>query len=397
MNTYTFSNRFNNLSFEEQQKVIEIGEYVYFNGLKLYNSDELDKEIYANKKRLEEIRNQHENQLHNHTTMVREQYESIVESKQELINSKLLEIEDLKERIKKLEEENCQALSLSGKLDSLMGKGNTVDNAMKGDFGESIVANQIQHWYQTSEIEDKSAETAKGDLHWKLNDDFCALVEVKNVQFVRPSEIQKFERDISINIKDSSCNCGIFISIKTETIPGKGKFKLEFFEGHPIIYVSNVLNDLNTLRFALDSLYNIHMKMKEYYTKDTNESTFQFENDIIEFIQNLYNKLSVMSSNINQMKQSVEALNNCLNIEENNIKELCSNIIHIRSKNDILKHIELEYKTNCKQDLKEKILRDMRLFQKENGRVPMMSDMLGKYKQSVFRDDLAFKKLKSEL
>ena len=235
MKDYKFSDRFNNLSLEEQQKVIEIGEYVYFNGLKLYHSDELDKEIYANNKRLEEIRQQHENQLSSHTNIVKEQYQCIIESKEELVHSKLNEIEDLKERIKKLEEENCQALSLSGKLDSLMGKGNTVDNAMKGDFGESIVANQIQHWYQTSEIEDKSAETAKGDLHWKMNGDFCALVEVKNVQFVRPSEIQKFERDISLNIKDSSCNCAIFISIKTETIPGKGKFKLEFFEGNSYI------------------------------------------------------------------------------------------------------------------------------------------------------------------
>ena len=323
----------------------------------------------------------------------------MIDVKDEVIVSKSDEIINMKNRISILEQENCQALSLSGKLDSLMGKGNTVDNAMKGDFGESIVANQIQHWYQASEIEDKSADTAKGDLLWKLNDgEFRALVEVKNVQMVRPTEVQKFERDMLINTKDKSCNCGIFISLKTETIPNKGKFKLEFLNNFPVIYVSNILDDLETLRFALDALCSIQNKYKHVY-EDNNDSEddLNIEEIMIEFVQKQFNKLELMKGNINQMKVSVEILSNCITNEENIIRDLYNNIIVLKSDHDIFKKIESEYKINSKEELKESILKDMRLFKKDNGRMPQMSDLSHKYKSNIFRDDLAFKKLKKEI
>ena len=69
---------------------------------------------------------------------------------------------------------------------------------------------------------------------------------------VRPTEIQKFERDMLINTKDKSCNCGLFVSLKTETIPNKGKFKLEFLNNFPIIYVSNMNYYLSQKVFLLN-------------------------------------------------------------------------------------------------------------------------------------------------
>lgn len=392
------SERFNHLTTQEQLKIIEIGEHVYFNGLKVYNDTYIEKETYANELRIKEIKNACEDQLHNHTKLVQNQYEHIIKTKDDVIHNKNTENDELKERIKILEEQNCQAFALSGKLDSLMGKGNTVDNAMKGDFGESIIANQIQYWYQASEIEDKSAETARGDLLWKLNDgDFAALVEVKNVQMVRPSEVQKFERDLLINTKDKSCNCGIFISLKTDTIPNKGKFKLEFLNNVPVIYVSNILEDLNTLRFALDALVSIHSKCKFFNSNVNLDNTETFQESMVDFIQRLFNKLSQMTKNLQQMKNSVDTLTACISHEESIIKDLSTNINTLRTENDELKNIELEYKVNNRLELKEQILKDMRAFRDENGRLPQMNELLHKYKQSVFRDELAFKKLKTEI
>ena len=59
--------------------------------------------------------------------------------------------------------------------------------------------------------------------------------------------------------------------------------------------------------------------------------------------------------------------------------------------------IESEYKINSKEELKESILKDMRLFREENGKMPQMSDLSYKYKSNIFRDELAFKKLKKEI
>lgn len=396
---YIISSRFHNLSKNEKAQVLNIGEHIYFNGLTLYKNEETEKEQTIFNNRLDEIRISTDKQIKNHTESVISQYKQIIDSKEDIIEAKTSELVDMKHRINILEQENCQALSLSGKLDSLMGKGNSVDNAMKGDFGESIVANQIQHWYQASELEDKSADTAKGDILWKLNDgEFRALVEVKNVQMVRPTEVQKFERDILINTKDKSCNCGLFVSLKTESIPNKGKFKLEFLNNCPIIYVSNILSDLETLRFALDALCTIQTKYK-YISEEIQESDddYNIEDIMVDFVQKQYNKVELMKQNISQMKTSIDTLNNCIENEENIIRDLSNNIISLKSENDIFKKIESEYKVNSKLELKESILRDMRLFRDEYGRIPQMSDLAHKYKSSIFRDDLAFKKLKKQI
>jgi len=396
---FQISSRLSNLNLNEVAEVLNIGEHIYFNGLSLYKNEEQDKHKTMFNNRLEEIRISTDKQIKDHTESVIFQYQKMIDAKDEVILSKSDELFNMKNRITILEQENCQALSLSGKLDSLMGKGNTVDNAMKGDFGESIVANQIQHWYQASEIEDKSADTAKGDLLWKLNDgEFRALVEVKNVQMVRPTEVQKFERDMLINTKDKSCNCGIFVSLKTETIPNKGKFKLEFLNNFPVIYVSNILEDLETLRFALDALCSIQNKYKHIY-EDLNDSDddLNIEDIMVEFVQKQFNKLELMKGNINQMKVSVDILSNCITNEENIIRDLSNNIILLKSDHDIFKQIESEYKINSKEELKESILKDMRLFKEDNGRMPQMSDLSHKYKSNIFRDELAFKKLKKQI
>ena len=234
---------------------------------------------------------------------------------------------------------------------------------------------------------------------WKLNEgEFRALVEVKNVQMVRPTEVQKFERDMLINTKDKSCNCGIFVSLKTETIPNKGKFKLEFLNNFPIIYVSNILEDLETLRFALDALCTIQNRYK-YINDEINESEDDccIQDIMVEFVQKQFNKLESMKQNISQMKTSIDTLNNCIETEENIIRDLSNNIISLKSEHDIFKKVESEYKVNSKLELKESILRDMRLFKEEFGRIPQMTDLSNKYKASIFRDDLAFKKLKKEI
>ena len=244
---FVCSKRFKHLSPKDKGVVIEIGEHIYFNGMQTYN-DELNKnEKELINKRIDDIKDVSKTNIQQCSDVLKDQYAYIINSKEEIISAKESEISFLRERMQKLEKENFQALSLNGKLDSLLGKGNSIHNAMKGDFGESVVSNQILKWFPVSEIEDTSGDTAKGDLLWKLNDEeFRALVEVKNVQTVRPSEVQKFERDMLINSKNNICNCGLFVSLKTESIPNKGKFKLEFINNVPVIYVSNILDDSNT-------------------------------------------------------------------------------------------------------------------------------------------------------
>ena len=173
---------------------------------------------------------------------------------------------------------------------------------------------------------------------------------------------------------------------------------LEFLNNFPVIYVSRSSRIFETLRFALDALCTIQNKYK-YINDEIKESDDEscIQDIMVEFVQKQYNKLESMKQNISQMKTSIDTLSNCIENEENIIRDLSNNILSLKSDHDIFKKVESEYKVNSKLELKESILRDMRLFKEENGRIPQMTDLTHKYKTSIFREELAFKKLKKEI
>ena len=179
--------------------------------------------------------------------------------------------------------------------------------------------------------------------------------------------------------------------MKTESIPNKGKFKLEFINNVPVIYVSNILDDSNTLKFALDSLCSIQSRLK-YYDQIDDSNNEHIQNDMVDFTQKLYNRLSNMISNMNVMKSSIDALDISIN-------DISSSITYLQNNHDIFKKVDNESssKLSNKVNLKENILKDMRLFQEKNSRIPCLSDMLTKYKSSIFRGDLSFKNLKKQI
>ena len=138
------------------------------------------------------------------------------------------------------------------KIDSLLGNGNNLDNIEKGNFGEQFVTQAICNEFPESIIDDVSGETAHGDCIWKMDSgSFRCLVEVKNVAQSKNLDVGKFVRDMNIQLANGEANCGIFVSLKTDNIPNKGKFKLEYIQNYPVIYVSGVWKNYIVFTFTI--------------------------------------------------------------------------------------------------------------------------------------------------
>ena len=333
--------QFTNANDAVKNEIIQIGTLLYFNGYKFFQEeknstiislhenekDQLKESFKENYELLKQNSCEYYNsQLQSNSDMIRSSYERMIDELKS-------QIDDLKTRNNAIENQYHSALSLSGKLDSLLGKKSTIDNAAKGDFGENIVHNQLIHYYPNAVLNDVSGSTAKGDLMWHMNNDtFKALIEVKNVQYVRPSDIQKFERDLRVNIAESSCNCGLFVSLKTETIQSKGKFRFEFFEGIPVIYVSNIYEDMQMLRLAFDMLLNIQTTLMDI-PKEEKESS-EFKDEFQAFVSMVHSRCNDSLKHVNVMKQNCDQMSNVIRLEEKSIHETASIILQMKKKHN---------------------------------------------------------------
>jgi hypothetical protein len=399
--------------YDTQCKIIQMGTSLYYNGNKWIYSQMHESTIDEYKIKMSTMSSSHLDELQTlkttyneklaqHALLIDEKYQLTMSSKDELLRNYISEITSLKTRCQTLEAQNLEALSIGSKIDSLIGKKSTVDNITKGNFGESVVWNQITHYYPSSILEDCSDEAGHGDMLWIIQS-FKALVEVKNVQHVRPSEVQKFERDLLQNSNNANANAGIFISLKTETIPGKGTLYFEFFNNVPVIYVSNVYENLNNLKIAMEILYNIQTTLGTSVNEKKDESTHSMQyiqKTVNDFVQLMFQKQKTHLQNIQKMKASYETLGQCIVNEEKMINESLAIIETLKQALDWIVYNEaVEQNTTAgisqKELRKQEAIHFFAEFYRMNNRWPGTTD-IPDYKSSIYRGEMSIANLKNE-
>ena len=343
---FILSERLLNSDPEQIAEILTVGEFVYINGVNLH--DRSKTQAYA-----EQATKMAELQIQREHDILKQQYEKLIEDKNN-------ETTSLKRRIEHLEIENSRALIVSNKLDSLMGKGNSIDNMAKGDFGETIIEKQLSQWWPESVIEDRSGESQCGDRLWRLNE-LRAMVEVKNVQSVRHSEIQKFERDLQVNTKNGQCNGAIFCSLKSETIPGKGKFKLEFYKNIPVIYIANTMADIGLMRFGFEVLINVQAIYKNNIDENEHNSEL-LKNKINIFVQDIVQRCSTMTQNLSNLKSITSS-------QEKQINEMLRSINMLKNEFDFLNAV---VESSSKKDL---VVQEFLEYYKANYKWPTSSEI----------------------
>lgn len=397
--------QFTDSDYITQCKIISLGTTMYYNGNKWIYSEMHNKSLEDSKLKIETLITTHESnitelkQMYNekisqHSQLIEEKYNETLLSKDLLLQNYANEILDLKERCKLLESQNIEALSIGNKIDSLLGKKSTVDNITKGNFGESIVWNQITHYYPASILEDCSDNTAAGDMLWTLQS-FNALVEVKNVQHVRPGEIQKFERDLLQNSNNGNINAGLFVSLKTETIPGKGTLFFEFFNNIPVVYVSHVYENMQNLKLAMEILYNIQSTLGST-AKQEESQILDFpalQNTINDFVQSIFQKQKQQLQNLQKMKQSHEIMGQTITAEEKFINDNLSTIETLKQTLNWIVYNDIM--SSQKSSRKTQAVEFFISFYKTHDKWPNTSE-IPDYKASIYRGEMSLANIKAE-
>ena len=196
--------------------------------------------------------------------ITRDEYQAILNIQTEQKNKLESELQSRNETIKQLQQQLLTAIQnkedqriqlidsnisqLNDKFSKYFNKIFTV-NTEKGEYGEEFVQNFLIDKFSGAKIIDTHKETATGDIIFHFNN-LKTLIEVKNVQQVKPTEIDKFYRDIQV--KKDEINSALFISLNdTNLVKGQKLIHFEIKYNIPIFMLSNVFNAPENIRLAI--------------------------------------------------------------------------------------------------------------------------------------------------
>ena len=199
-----------------------------------------------------------------------------------------------------------ESMKLKRELDALTFENETLKktNIGKGNLGECNLMNHIRDRFNTFEIRDASKETAACDIHVFINSDDFFAVESKNKSVVTALDVAKFKRDVEqlATLKGKSFIGGLFVSLNSANIPGKGDFFFDVVHGRPVIYVGFVEFDGDFLRRSIVML----LQSYTYLTMTSQGATSV--HDLLSKLQPLVAKISKARKDVGDIKSSASSI-----------------------------------------------------------------------------------------
>jgi len=114
-------------------------------------------------------------------------------------------------------------------------------NFVKGITGENLILSFLRENYTRNEVIHTGKTAHEGDMQFlDPKDNTLMVIESKYKQSISKDDIDKFCRDVShVSQKDGGGMCvgGVFISLLTRNIPGKGDIHFETVANVPVMYV----------------------------------------------------------------------------------------------------------------------------------------------------------------
>lgn len=361
------------LCTQDAHKVITIGDIMYTKGVPFLMendpqqskivqdvSDKHEVEMKYMQDKLDQLTNSHGEQVRSMMHMNNSLQEQIERMSREYtrVNSQIRDEKDAVIDTLRAKESESN-IEIIQKIDSLLGSGNTLDNIEKGNFGEQFVTQAIYNEFPESVIDDVSGETAHGDCIWKMDSgSFRCLVEVKNVAQSKNLDVGKFVRDMNSQLSNGEANCGIFVSLKTDNIPNKGKFKLEYIQNYPVIYVSGVWKNPIVFTFT--------MRLMKYIIQHHEHNDNQV--DVIhiqEYMIKTYGSIIKQQEFIQDMRKIIDRTNLMIQKAQKNITESILYMEETMTRHGISHDSDGTY-----DDVIDKIIK----FKEVNGRWPTASN-----------------------
>jgi hypothetical protein len=202
-------------------------------------------------------------------------------SKNELLNERIFDINKSMENTK---------------FDSIIGNFNVLNEKLsenfdkfyktsydKGALGELFIEGYLSDVFTNCKIIKTCNETSFGDLVF-IFDKVRTLVESKNINYLKPFDIDKFYKDVEIRASKNEINSAILISLhNTNLVHGKRLFHFEIKWGIPIIMIGDVFKNKEYIRFSI-SLFNYLIK-NGFASSETDDEKFSF---IVNTINEVY-------------------------------------------------------------------------------------------------------------
>lgn len=307
---------------------------------KLLTKEEYEKIVELHLKRNEELKITYDNLINelNNKNNNLDNTIRILQTNNQDLNNKLLDL------YKK--HENNHLDNINGNINLLNDKfSNYFDkifkgNTEKGNYGEDFIENYLIDKFTSGKIIDTHKESAKGDIYF-IFDKIKLLIESKNVQVLKKDDIDKFYRDIELQVSKNNINCALLISLNdTNLINGNRHFSFEIKNNIPVIMVSNVFNNPEFIRFSILTLN--YLIQNGYATNETDDEKIYI---IISALNEIFDIIKIQINYLENDKQLIFKLEESFKKREKdiyNIDKLFKNIfykypeISINSKKQII-------------------------------------------------------------
>lgn len=111
-------------------------------------------------------------------------------------------------------------------------------NHVKGFIGERILVSYLQEHFPTFETENRGKHANESDIHMVNPMNELYVVESKYKDRITNLDIDKFYRDVTILSTTRTVLGGVFVSIKSRSIPTKGSLSFEQRNGIPLMFIA---------------------------------------------------------------------------------------------------------------------------------------------------------------
>ena len=220
----------------------------------------------------------------------------------------------------------------------------------QGDYAEKILDDIINEgipFDDKAKIEDTSDTGGSGDRIITFRNGFKLMIEVKNKDPVKKTDIDEFERHYTKDFNEGKIDCALFLSYRTPQIPQKCKAIIpSYFNSDKVVYFG-IEDTIDKPAKRLKIINCIEEIFRKFETK--NLEVKKEDNNKV----NIYNSfLKELRDNLSYTEKSIK--DHTINLETSNTRK--TNII--KQTNEIYRIIHSENIDVDKSLLDDKIYRD---------------------------------------
>jgi hypothetical protein len=187
----------------------------------------------------------------------------------------------------------------------------------KGAMGEQFIESYLSDVFTNCKIIRTCNDTSFGDLVFTF-DKVCTLIESKNINYLKPFDIDKFYKDVEIRASKNEINSAILISLhNTNLVHGKRLFHFEMKYGIPIIMIADVFKNKEYIRFSI-SVFNYLIK-NGFTSSETDNEKLSF---ILNTINEVYSLFKSQITFLNNDKATIAKMEDSFRKREMNLNDI---------------------------------------------------------------------------